>query len=130
MRWFITDALAVDTPTVATDTGVSEPAAPYEISAEKMMMDNFLILGMMLFIFYFILIRPQQKRVKAHQKMIKELKKGSKVMTNGGLYGVITKFDGDDIVHLEIAQGTVVRVARVAISDVISDTGAGVANDN
>lgn len=104
---------------------------PYELSAEKMMMDNLVILGMLFFIFYFILIRPQQRRLKAAQKMLKELQKGNKVITSGGLIGVISKFEGDDVVSLEVAQGVKVRVARSAITDVVSESASGaIANDN
>ena len=129
MPFILSDAHAAEqTQTAATSTAAE---APYELSAEKMMMDNLLILGMLFFIFYFILIRPQQKRLKAHQKMMKELQKGNKVMTSGGLIGAIVKFEGDDVVHLEIAQGIKVRVARSAVTDVVGDatSGAG-ANDN
>ncbi len=107
------------------------PAVPYELSAEKMMMDNLLILGMLFFIFYFILIRPQQRKLKAHQKMLKDLAKGNKVLTAGGVIGIINKFEGDDIVHLEVAQGVKLRVARSAITDVVNDATSGAsANDN
>ncbi len=95
------------------------------------MMDNLLILGMLFFIFYFILIRPQQRKLKTHQKMLKELAKGNKVLTAGGVIGVINKFEGDDIVHLEVAQGVKLRIARSAITDVVNDATSGAsANDN
>ncbi|MCE2926885.1 MAG: preprotein translocase subunit YajC [Rickettsiales bacterium] len=121
-------------PAPATTTaGTTQPAVttPYELSAEKMMMDNLLILGMLFFIFYFILIRPQQRKLKTHQKMLKELAKGNKVLTAGGVIGVINKFEGDDIVHLEVAQGVKLRIARSAITDVVNDATSGAsANDN
>ena len=95
------------------------------------MMDNLLILGMLFFIFYFILIRPQQRKLKAHQKMLKELAKGNKVITSGGVIGTIHKFEGEDIVQLEVAQGVKLRVARSAITDVLNDAAASaIANDN
>jgi preprotein translocase subunit YajC len=117
----------------ATTAAVSTPVeTPYQLSAEKMMMDNLLILGMLFFIFYFILIRPQQKRLKAHQKMLKELARGNRVVTSGGLIGTINKFEGDDVVQLEVAPNVKVRVARSSITDVINDaTASGAsANDN
>src|SRR4051812_43315256 len=104
---------------------------PYELSPEKMMMDNLFILGMLFFIFYFILIRPQQKRLKIQRDLMKALQKGNKVMTTGGIIGTITKFEGEEIVVLEIAQNVKVRVARSAISEVMSDKASGEsANDN
>lgn len=120
--------MASETNATATTATVE---TPYQLSADKMMMDNLLILGMLFFIFYFILIRPQQKRLKAHQKLLAGLQKGNKVMTNGGLIGAIVKFEGKDIVQIEIAPSVKVRVARSAISDVVSDSVASEsANDN
>jgi preprotein translocase subunit YajC len=104
---------------------------PYELTPEKMMLDNLFILGMLFFIFYFILIRPQQKRLKIQQAMLKALEKGNKIISTGGLIGTITKFEGDDIVVVEIAQGIKVRMARSAVSEVMSDKSPGEsANDN
>lgn len=114
-----------------TATTSGTPDVPFQLTPEKMMQDNLLILGLLFFIFYFILIRPQQKRLKAHQTMLKGLQKGSKVMTSGGIIGTIVRFEGNDIVILEIAQGIKIRVARTAVSDVVTDTGASEsANDN
>lgn len=118
-------------PAATTATTEATPVTPHELSAEKMMMDNLLILGMLFFIFYFILIRPQQRKLKAHQKMLKELAKGNKVLTAGGVIGTISKFEGDDIVQLEVAQGVKLRIARSAITDVVNDAASGAsANDN
>ena len=104
---------------------------PYELSPEKMMMDNMFILGRFFFIFYFLLIRPQQKRLKIQRELMKALQKGNKVMTTGGIIGTITKFEGDDIVVVEIAQGVKVRMSRAAISEVVDGKSAGEsANDN
>ena len=123
----VSSAFAADK---AASAAAGEIQTPYELSAEKMMMDNLLILGLLFFIFYFILIRPQQKRLKAHQQLLKSLEKGNKVMTSGGLIGSIVRFDGDDVVVIEIAQGVKVRVARSAITDVVSQTSTESANDN
>jgi len=59
-------------------------------------------LVMMFVIFYFLLIRPQQKKQKKHQNMLQDLKKGDKVVTSGGLYGVVVKVTEKDVV-LEVA---------------------------
>lgn len=104
-------------PATTAETTAAD-AAPYELSAEKMMMDNLLILGLLFFIFYFILIRPQQKRLKAHQAMLKSLEKGSHVITSGGLIGTIVKFEGDDVVVLEIAPEIKVKVSRTSIAEI------------
>ena len=124
------------TPTgkeAAADTATQVPSdqVPYELSPEKMMMDNLFLLGMLFFIFYFILIRPQQKRLKIQRELTKTLQKGNKVITSGGIIGTISKFEGDDVVVLEIAQGVKIRIARSAISEMASDKTTGEsANDN
>jgi preprotein translocase subunit YajC len=70
-------------------------------------------------VFYFLLIRPQQKKVKQHQAMTQALKRGDKVVTSGGILGVITKaVDGDGELEVEIAQGVKVRMLRSAVSDI------------
>lgn len=130
MSFLTFDAVAADPQVSATAAPGSE--TPYELSAEKMMMDNLLVLGMLFFIFYFILIRPQQKRLKKHQEMMKSLAKGNRIITSGGLIGVIAKFEGDEVVVLEVAQDVKVRVARSSIVE-IKDNSVGLgetANDN
>jgi len=69
-------------------------------------------------IFYFLLIRPQQKRAKEHKKMVEALSKGDEVVTNGGLLGRITKV-GDHFVTLEIADSLEVRVQRNAVAALV-----------
>ena len=78
------------------------------------------------------LIKPQQKRVKQHQEMMKSLKKGIKIITNGGIIGTIIKFEGDDIAVVEIAQGVRVRISKSSIAEVTDDKAASgeSANDN
>ena len=66
-------------------------------------------------IFYFLLIRPQQKRFKAHKTMIDELKKGDKVITGGGLYGQVMDVH-EDILKVEIADGVRVRIKRDTVT--------------
>ncbi len=72
-------------------------------------------------IMYFLIIRPQQRRVKAHQEMVKNVRRGDTVVTTGGIVGKVTKVteDGADI-EVEIAEGVRVKVARGMISDVRS----------
>ena len=69
-------------------------------------------------VFYFLLIRPQQKRTKEHKKLVEALSKGDEVVTNGGLLGKITKA-GDSFVTVEISQGTEVRVQRGSVAAVM-----------
>lgn len=116
----------------AAVTQVPADQVPADLTAEKMMQDDFLLLGVIFFIFYFLLIRPHQKRHKLHQQMMKSLAKGNKVLTSGGIIGNIIKFEGDDIVVIEIAQGVRVRASRASISEVLDEKpGVSVsANDN
>ncbi|HMG48728.1 MAG TPA: preprotein translocase subunit YajC [Allosphingosinicella sp.] len=78
-------------------------------------------------IFYVLLIRPQQKRMKQHQDMLGAVKPRDIAVTNGGLVGKVTKVD-DNEVELEIAQGVRVRVVKTMLSDVRAH-GAKAAND-
>lgn len=70
---------------------------------------------LMFAIFYFLLIRPQQKKQKLHRQMVQNLKKGDRVMTSGGLYGRITGIT-DTVVTLEISEKVRVKVARSNIT--------------
>ena len=70
-------------------------------------------------IFYFLLIRPQQKRVKQHKLMVESLKRGNKVLTAGGILGVVTKaVEGSETVSVEISSGVTVELSRQMISEV------------
>ena len=72
-------------------------------------------LGAMFLIFYFLMIRPQQKQAKEHQQMLENLKKGDRVLTTGGVYGTIVGFRGNDL-ELKLAENVKVLIARSAIT--------------
>jgi preprotein translocase subunit YajC len=84
-------------------------------------------LALIFVVFYFLIIRPQQRKIKDHNDMIKALRRGDKVVTAGGVIGVINKVEADDILVLEVAPDIRIRVIRDTISNVITKT---VANDN
>ena len=87
-------------------------------------MSQLILLPVFFVVFYFLLIRPQQKRVKEHAELIRSIEPGDDVLTNGGLYGTITTIDGQ-IAEMEIADGVVVRIQRAAVAELIEwDTGA------
>jgi preprotein translocase subunit YajC len=69
-------------------------------------------------VFWFLLIRPQQKRMKEHKAMIAALKRGDKVVTGGGIIGTVTKVIDDAEVQVEIAKDVRVRVSRASIQAV------------
>ncbi len=69
-------------------------------------------------VLYFLILRPQQRRVKQHQEMVASLRRGDTVVTSGGLMGKISKVIDDREIQLEIAEGVRVRVVRNMISEV------------
>jgi preprotein translocase subunit YajC len=72
-------------------------------------------------VFYFLLIRPQQKKAKDHRAMVEALKKGDQVLTSGGILGKVTKVEaGENTLMVEIAQGVQVKVARHTITEVLN----------
>lgn len=83
----------------------------------------FLPLILIFVVFYFLLIRPQQKKMKEHQVMLNSLKRGDKVITSGGIVGTITRMLSDREVQVEIAEGIKVRVVRSMITEVLAKTG-------
>lgn len=75
-------------------------------------------------VFYFLLIRPQQKKMKAHRAMVANVRRGDRVQTQGGILGTVTKVLNDGEVMVEIAEGVRVRVAKHTLTDVLSRTDA------
>ena len=69
-------------------------------------------------VFYFLLIRPQQKKLKDHKKMISDLKKGDRVVTQGGIIGSILYVNDDGTLSVEIADNVNVKVAKGMIADI------------
>ncbi len=82
----------------------------------------FLPLVLMGGVFYFLLIRPQQRRVKAQQALVNAIEVGDDVMTNGGIFGSITAIDDDEgTVTVEIAPGTRIRMVKSGIARRITE---------
>ena len=80
---------------------------------------TFLLLMAVLFVgFYFLLIRPQQKRQKQHRQMIEQIATGDEVVTNGGMLGKVTEL-GEQFIGIEIAKGVEIRVQKNAIGAVL-----------
>ncbi len=73
-------------------------------------------------VFYFLLIRPQQKKMKTHKEMLGALRRGDRIVTNGGIIGTVTKVHSDTELVVEIAEGVRVRVARGMVADVLAKT--------
>jgi preprotein translocase subunit YajC len=73
-------------------------------------------------VFYFLMIRPQQKKMKQHREMIAAIRRGDRVLTAGGIIGTVTKVLGESELQVEIAEGVRVKVARATISEVLAKT--------
>ena len=71
-------------------------------------------------VFYFLLIRPQQKKAKAHREVLATLRRGDRIVTNGGLIGTITRVPNDNELIIEVAEGVKVRVMRGMIAESMS----------
>jgi len=71
-------------------------------------------------VFYFLLIRPQQKKMKAHKEMITNVRRNDRIVTGGGIIGKVIKVVDEAEVDVEIAPNVTVRVARATIAEVIS----------
>lgn len=84
----------------------------------------FVPLILMFVIFYFLLIRPQQKKAKEHQEMINNLKKGDRVVTGGGIHGQVISTDQATVV-VEIADKVRVKVNRPSVAGLIQSSGGG-----
>ena len=97
---------------------MAEPnLAPQASSMFSSLMPIFLIF----IVFYFLLIRPQSKKQKEHQKLLEGLKKGDRVVTASGLYGTVHEVQGN-IVKLKISENVNVQMLKSAISAVINET--------
>lgn len=99
--------------TTAAAAGGAQPGAPSFLIGILPWVLIFLI-------FYLLMIRPQQKRVKEHQAAISAIKKGDEVITGGGIRGRVTRIVDDNEAEVEIAQGTKVRVVKSTISQVVT----------
>jgi len=79
-------------------------------------------------IFYFLVIMPQQKKLKKHKELINNLKKGDVVLTNGGIYGKINKVTENNF-ELIIAEGTIIQIAKEAVANVLDVKFSPIASD-
>lgn len=103
---FITEAIAA-----------TEAAAP---ATEASPMAGFLVQLILVFaIFYFLLIRPQQKKMREHENMLNAIKPKDKIITGGGIYGTVVRAEGD-VLTVEIAQGVDVKISRATVREVDS----------
>jgi preprotein translocase subunit YajC len=71
-------------------------------------------------VFYFLLIRPQQSKVKQQREMLAGVKRGDRVVTGGGIIGLVTKVIGDNELQVELAEGVRVRIIKQTITDIVT----------
>ncbi len=83
---------------------------------------QFIPLILIFAIMYFLLIRPQQKKMKEHQAMVDSLRRGDQVVTQGGIIGKVSKVKEDGEIEVEIADGVKVRVVKSTIAQVLNKT--------
>jgi preprotein translocase subunit YajC len=83
---------------------------------------QFIPLILIFAIMYFLLIRPQQRKLKAHRAMVENLRRGDQVITQGGLIGKVSKVKDDDEVEVELGTNMKVRVVKSTIAQVVSKT--------
>lgn len=87
---------------------------------------QFVPLVLIFAIFYFLLIRPQQKKMKDHREMLSKISRNDRIVTNGGLIGKVTRVDTDkDELTVEISEGVKVKVRQSMVADVLAKTEPG-----
>lgn len=76
------------------------------------------LLIVMMGVFYFVLIRPQQRKAKEHAELVRSLEVGDDIVTSGGIYGQVTAIDGE-VLRLEVAKGVEILMARDAVAELV-----------
>jgi preprotein translocase subunit YajC len=94
--------------------------APGGSMFDQTAMVQFLPLVLIFVVFYFLLIRPQQKKQKDHRSMLDTLRRGDRVVTGGGIVGTVSKVVSPEEVEVDIAQNVRVRIVRSTISSVLA----------
>jgi preprotein translocase subunit YajC len=98
---------------------VAAPAANAAHTTPQSTIMSFLPMIVIFVLFWFLLIRPQQKKAKLHNQMISELQRGDDVVTSGGILGKVSKVE-DQVIHLEIADNVTIKVQRNTVSGKIA----------
>ncbi|WP_064429209.1 preprotein translocase subunit YajC [Rickettsia sp. Tenjiku01] len=96
---------------------------PVETNALQSGLTSLIPMVLIFAVFYFLLLRPQETRRKAREKLVSEVKKGEEVLTNSGIYGIVTKVsENDNNIEIEIAKDVRIKVLKSAIIDITSRT--------
>lgn len=118
MRFLIGSVLVL-LPALA---GAQEAAAPAAMQGSPVA--SMLPLLLIFVVFYFLLIKPQQKKMREHTQMLSFLKKGDQVITSGGIIGKVTDADKDGVTTLEIAPGVEIKVTKASVQSLVEKPGA------
>jgi preprotein translocase subunit YajC len=102
-------------PTMLISPALAQATSPFGGDSMLVSLLPFILIFV---IMYFLILRPQQKRAKQHQEMVKNVRRGDTVITSGGLIGKVTKVIDDDHIEVEIADEVRVRQMRSMVADV------------
>ena len=115
---FINDAIA-DTDTITIQDSNSTPDTPPAVGSDWM--TSLVPMVLIFAVFYFLLIRPQEKKRRAQETLVSGVKKGEEVLTNSGMFGTVTKInDSDNTIMVSIANDVEVKILKNSIADIIS----------
>ena len=101
------------------------PATVYaaQTATQPNMFAQFVPFILVFFVFYFLIIRPQQKKNKTHKRMLEQLKKGDQIITTGGILGMVERtYDNQDYVQIEIADKVLIKIQKPCIATVTDTT--------
>jgi len=97
---------------------ISDALAQAEPAQKPNVLLQMLPLGVLIVVFYFLLIRPQMRRSRQHRDMITQLKVGDEVITSGGMLGIVREI-GDNFIALEIGEKTAIKVQKSAVNTLV-----------
>ncbi len=114
---FINNAFA-DTDTITLQGSESTPESPPAIESG---LTSLVPMVLIFVVFYFLLIRPQEKKRRAQETLVSGVKKGEEILTNAGICGVVTQInDSDNTITLRIANGVEIKMQKNSIADIVS----------
>lgn len=100
------------------DTSDNMPEAPNAIESSW---SSFVPMILIFAVFYFLLIRPQEKKRKEHERLVSSVKKGEEIMTNGGIYGKVVKVsESDPFVMVEVSENSIIKLEKTAILTILN----------
>ena len=105
------------------------PAYAQDMAGIAATAGQFLPIILIFIVFYFLLIRPQQKRAKQHKQLVESLKRGDAVITSSGIYGRIVSVDGN-VLTIEIAKGTEIKILKGYVGGIANEQTATTLNQN